>query len=116
MPSAAKGVALAKALGVDPGWLFDDKEGWPPPEPVQVGLDHENVNQLLHTLFNGFAYLLAVASEYREPDSHLAKGKAGQLNSFEEFKKQVDLIAEGLNKRKKKTKKRRSNGGTGKRA
>ena len=30
MPSAPSIVALAKVLGVDAGWLFDDVKGWPP--------------------------------------------------------------------------------------
>ena len=31
MPGAADGIALAFALGVRPEWLFDDRQGWPPP-------------------------------------------------------------------------------------
>ena len=45
MPSAGVAVSLADALGVDVGWLIDDRQGWPPilsknptvpPAPIQT--------------------------------------------------------------------------------
>jgi transcriptional regulator with XRE-family HTH domain len=30
IPNANTALKLARALGVDPGWLIDDSKGWPP--------------------------------------------------------------------------------------
>ena len=36
IPSACIAARLARALGVDPGWLIDDTRGWPPVRIEQV--------------------------------------------------------------------------------
>ncbi len=37
IPNAANGIAIAKTLGVDPRWLFDDTQDWPPLNLVLPG-------------------------------------------------------------------------------
>ncbi|MCG8404810.1 MAG: helix-turn-helix domain-containing protein [Phycisphaerales bacterium] len=67
VPSATKGVALARALDVSADWLFDDDQDWPPPEPPdEFGLTADELNALVQTVFNGAAQLLAAAVEHEQ--------------------------------------------------
>lgn len=77
VPSATKGVALARALGVSADWLFDDEQDWPPPESLEeFGLTAEELIELTQTVFEGAAQLLAVAVEHRQlPDESKSAGK-----------------------------------------
>lgn len=115
VPTATRGIKLARALGVDPDWLFDDEQAWPPPETTdEDSISVEDLDQLLRTLLDGAVQVLAVASEYHDPNSPLAKRTNKSRLSVDEFRKRIRKALQGPTK-KKTTKKRRSNG-TGKRA
>ncbi len=56
MPIAAKGVKIAKALGVPPDWLFDDNRDWPPPS-----YDEPSVGPRKSDSVNGMSYRQKIA-------------------------------------------------------
>ncbi|HOQ87811.1 MAG TPA: helix-turn-helix domain-containing protein [Phycisphaerae bacterium] len=43
MPAADDGIKLARALGVSAEWLFDEDQGWPPPDNSARRLTPEEV-------------------------------------------------------------------------
>jgi len=43
VPNAIDGIKLARALGVSAEWLFDENQGWPPPDISARRLTAEEV-------------------------------------------------------------------------